>query len=166
MIPRRSIGLVAALLASLAFGAQAVAQDLGWTTYTNPRFGYRIDYPAAMFNPPLMADDGNGITLYSPDGRASLFIFAFDNVFGDDAQGLAERLAVAEDIDRVTYRRVTAQWLVLSGYLTNGDIFYQRYEFTGDRSFVAAFRLDFPSTQRVPYEGPIGRIGRSLAPPF
>jgi hypothetical protein len=166
MVRRRgTIVLAGAIVATLTLAAPALAQDLVWVSYENPRFGYRLEYPAALFGQPLASQNGDGFTLYSPDGRARFFAFASNNVFGHDAESLAGQLATAADIDRVTYRRVAGQWLVLSGYLATGDIFYQRFEFNRDDSVISAFRLEFPATARDPYEAPIARIGRSLTPP-
>ncbi len=156
--------VVAAALAVTAT-AGAKAQPYRWTPYDNALYGYHVEYPAALFGPPLVSPEGDGISLVGHDGLADLYIFGFENAYGDDPESLANRLASVEDIADVTYRRVAGEWIVLSGYLTNGDIFYQRFEFADDRSGGSAFRLSYPESRREPFDGVIGQIGRSLTPP-
>jgi len=157
-----AVAFAAALLAPVASDAQ---DGYVWATYENPRFGYRIEYPAALFGPPLASQNGDGITLYSPDGRARLLVFGGLNTLDYNPVRLADELASTAEIDRVTYRRVSNHWLVLSGYLASGDVFYQRVEFDIGLRTVSAFRLDFPVSAREAYEPYIARMGRSLTPP-
>jgi hypothetical protein len=135
-----------------------------WQTYANPDFGYSIRYPAHLFEGSV--PDKGGLTLYTADRRALLFIFGGRSETGENARQLANGLEELPDIYRVTYRRITPKWFVLSGYLAgSGDIFYERVELSSKGRFLSGFRLEYPVSQRAIFDHLIGRIGRSLTPP-
>ncbi len=161
-----SVCLLGALLATLTpvFAAK-------WASYDNPRFGYHLRYPSDVFTRSEESQNGDGITLYSPDGQARLLVFGGHNALGQSAREMAQQLGGLDDIREVTYRRVEPHWIVLSGYLktpqgTEGPvIFYERVEFNDDRSAISGFRLEYPVRMRDEIDDLIGPIGRSLTPP-
>ena len=134
-----------------------------WQTYQNDPFSYSISYPADLFNEPTPDKRQGGITLDSVGGDARLYIFGGVNRGRETTFSLAHGLAGLDEVHRVTYRRVADNWFVLSGYLAgSGDIFYERIELNADRTFLAGFRLEYPSSLRQTFDHQIGRIGRSL----
>ena len=169
MVNRISWLLVAGLI---CLAGQLSAEAAVWRTYENPSLGYQVKYPADLFGSPELSGEHGGVTLTSRDGRARLFIFAGPNQLGSSSGKAADDLSALNDIHRVTYRRVTPQWIVLSGYLADGPagepgtIFYERIEFNADRRSMSGFRLEYPPAQRDQFDGTIGRIGRSLTPPI
>jgi hypothetical protein len=135
-----------------------------WETYQNTEYHYSMQYPRELFEG--SAPDNGGITLYTPDRRALLFIFGGHNQKAEDAGELASGLANLPDIYRVTYRRVAEDWFVLSGYLSpSGDIFYERVELSPSGRFLSGFRLEYPVSQRWKFDHLIGRMGKSLTAP-
>ena len=109
-----------------------------------------------------MLDQG-GIGLQSSDGSAKLFIFGGANASGETSAQFAAGVAQLSDIYRVTYRRVTRQWVVLSGFLAGtGDIFYERVEISPDGRRLAGFRLEYPPEQRGNFDHLIAHMGQSL----
>jgi hypothetical protein len=134
-----------------------------WRTYDNRDIGYSIAYPAELFGPPVADPAQGGLTLTSDDGEARLFIFGGPNRDRETVASLAEGLADLDDVHRVTYRRISGNWFVLSGYLAgSGDIFYERVALSRDRRVLAGFRLEYPSSDRKTFDHLIGRLGRSL----
>jgi hypothetical protein len=163
-LPKRNHRLPAAgvLLIGLASPVPALAE---WQTYRNSEYRYSVQYPAELFQGSAVPDNG-GITLYAPDRRALLFIFGGANQKGESTRQLANGLAVLPDIYRVTYRRVAANWFVLSGYLSpSGDIFYERVELGPSGQLLSGFRLEYPVSQRWMFDHLIGKIGKSLKAP-
>lgn len=142
--------------------------EVGWPVYENPDAGYRLQYPAELFDEPNVDAAHNGLALTAPDGQARLFVFGGANESASSASELARDLSVMDDLHHVTYSRVTSKWLVLSGYLVDaqgrqGDIFYERVAISGDRTRLAGFRLEYPPTQRARFDHLIGQMGNTLA---
>jgi hypothetical protein len=164
--PIASLLLIAALL-SLASISVLNAQ-IGWRGYENPDVGYRLRYPAELFDEPKVDAAHNGLALTGSDGQARLFVFGGANELGSTSHELARDLSVMDDLHHVTYSRVISKWLVLSGYLADaqggqGDIFYERVAISDDRRRLAGFRLEYPPTQRARFDHLIGQMGDSLA---
>lgn len=168
-IPRLSrLALVCLLGALLASMTPSLAAR--WATYENARFGYSVRYPADIFTRAQPSENGDGTTLLARSGMARMIVFGGLNALGHDARTMADQLAGLEDIREVTYRRVTQEWIVLSGYIEAPQseapvIFYERVEFNADRSAISGFRLEYPTTMRDQIDDLIGPIGRSLTPP-
>ncbi len=65
-------------------------------------------------------------------------------------------------VPQVTYRRAGKGWAVVSG-IEGGDIFYQRFEFSGDT--VHSVLLRYPQSMRDRYDPVVGPIANSLSGP-
>jgi hypothetical protein len=158
-----SIILSLAVLGYVAMGLEPSAAQTDWLFYEDKKFRYEVAYPEALFSEPQPMLEQGGIALESSDGSARLFIFGGLNSSGETTRQFATGVAGLSDIDRVTYRRVTPQWFVLSGFLVGtGDIFYERVEISPDGRRLAGFRLEYPTNQRDKFDHLIGRIGQSL----
>ncbi len=53
----------------------ALAHGLSYETYTNVRFGYRVDYPVPELIPQPEAPNGDGRVFRSADGQAEMRVF-------------------------------------------------------------------------------------------
>jgi hypothetical protein len=165
-IDRRAfLGLGAAGLLATAAPAGAA----GWEIYINARFGYRIEYPAWLFGPLEEAENGDGAILAGDDG-ARLLVFGAINALGQSPAEIAEGLAADGDVAETTYRRVTDDWIVVSGFLADpsggrGPIFYERIAFGLGGEAMSGFRLEYPETARPSFDPVIGKLGQSLTPP-
>ena len=160
---------IVAFLFPLLWFTGGAAADLGWRNYTDSGLGYSVIYPVALFEGAPVREHG-GITLASSTG-ARLYIFGGPNATGRSPDTVAAQLAGSEDVARVTYRRLTRDWLVLSGYVAGepgefrGSIFYERIAFSPDGRTLAGFRLVYPRNQRALFDPVIATIGRSLRAP-
>ncbi len=108
-------GLLSFALAAVAALAVsgAVLAAAGWATYANPRFGTTADYPADLFtvqDPP--PENGDGASFRTADDRAQLSIYGAYNVENDTPQSY---VAKNDDFKSATYKRVTADFYVVSG---------------------------------------------------
>ena len=59
-------------LALVASALAANAQDLGWTTYSNPRFGGILRYPSEVFTSRRASEARDGVLFATGDGGAKL----------------------------------------------------------------------------------------------
>lgn len=113
----------------------------GYTSYTNGRFGFRIDYPKYLIaqKPP---DNGDGIKLFSPDGRAELIAAGGNN----DGQILKNYYDFfLQRYPEVKYRAIGDDWFILSKEV-NGRIKYIKM-FVGSQSHNL-FTFSYPSNQK------------------
>jgi hypothetical protein len=142
--------------------ATAVSAQTRWTTYANARFGTTADYPADLFtrnDPP--PENGDGITMHTADGRATLTVFGHYNADNDTPRSYVGRVV---DEAGITYRRITGSSYIVSGR-RGDDIFYQRCNFRpGDRATVDCFEITYPAREKKAWDAIVSRIGRSLRP--
>lgn len=133
----------------------------GNKTYVNPRFGTTATYPDDVFTKAELApENGDGITLLSEDG-ASLRIWGQNNALDFTAGSLAD--FVSEGLKEVTYRKVGAKWMVISGF-EGTDIVYHRAEF-GNQGTIHSFELRYPSSLSKHYNRLAEAISDSLIGP-
>jgi hypothetical protein len=147
------------LVMLLALTPAALAQTR-WATYANARFGTTADYPADLFSrrdPP--PENGDGVSMHSADGRATLTIFGFYNAEDDTPASYFARIV---DKDGVSYKRIARSYYVASGQ-RGADIFYERCNFRrGERATVDCVRITYPATDKKTWDAIVARIGRSL----
>lgn len=143
----------------LALTATSAAQTR-WATYANARFGTTADYPADLFtrrDPP--PENGDGVSLHTADGRATLVVFGHYNVENDTPASYFDRVVAK---DGIAYKHITASSYIASGQ-RGGDIFYQRCNFRpGDRATVDCFELTYPAREKKAWDKIVARIGKSL----
>lgn len=154
---RHALLLTAALYAS----SSALAAD-DWSHYSNPRFGYSAAVPPGLtFR--QEADNGDGATFRSGDGRSELSIYGTVIEDGEFAGEARKRI----DGDRtggwtITYDKVTEGWASYSGARA-ADILYVRGIALCDGN-AAYFRLLYPRDALETFNGVIGRMVKSLRP--
>ncbi|BEP15942.1 hypothetical protein acdb102_42530 [Acidothermaceae bacterium B102] len=102
----------------------------GFRTYTNARFGFSTQVPAA-FIPGQPPENGDGLSFNSTDGRATLTVFGGNNVLNDTATTLRTKLAadlVAKG-GSVSYRNTSTDIAAVSGTYPSSlgtMVFYER----------------------------------------
>jgi hypothetical protein len=144
------------VLSGLVAGAHA-----GERTYVNPRFGTTITFPDAVFtNQDPAPENGDGARWRAADG-AELAVWGQNNVFNSTPESLADEVAAA--IGKVTYRKIGARWMVVSGY--DGDIVvYHRAEIGSD-DVIHSMELRYPANLSKHYDVLAGKIADSLIGP-
>jgi hypothetical protein len=153
---------LAVLLSALGAAALAFAEDGRWNTYTSARYGTTADYPGYLFTVRDVAPaNGDGQGFRTADGRAQLLIYGARNIENDTPQSY---LAKYVDLDGVTvsYRRVTAQFYVVSG--TRGDsIIYERCNFGPvPAGVIHCVGLAYPADEKETWDPIVARLGASL----
>lgn len=149
---------ILSVLGMLAFATTAIAG--GWASYSNGRYGYRIDIPPGFFAV-VEAGNGDGGVARFADGASELRVwggYILDGKFSDE---IASRI----DQDRadgwnVSYEKRQQAWAVWSGSRA-GRIFYQRAVTLCDDA-VGYFRLEYAGSDSADMEPLIGRLGKSL----
>lgn len=150
--------VAAALLALTGLAAPPT-----FKTYHNARFGYRIDYPAALVRPQPEPDNGDGRRFVSADGQTMLTVYAGYNVLDG---GLAEERELARQTWRehgatFSLDRPLAAGFVLSGYLKNA-IFYQQTVLRAGT--FTTFEWQYPAARKAAMDGIIQHTIRTWQP--
>jgi hypothetical protein len=98
-------------------GAHSSATDT--IHYVNPRFGFSVSYPRALFGPCSESDNGDGCIAESLDGKATLRVWGSHSpaVFNETLAGLYIKESKLPQ-RRVTYSTLNAKkgFFVVSGY--------------------------------------------------
>ncbi len=135
-----------------------------WQTLTHDRLGFKIDYPANIFQPADGQQPDAGHILVSHDGRAKLLIAAFDNEtqasLRDYRAHVLETSYEGADID---YAPVRQSWFVLSG-TRNDTEFYERVSFTCSGQRITSWAMLYPHAQQDYYNPILEMIARSFRP--
>ncbi len=165
-IQRRAVlRLFVAAGATLALGDRLAAQD-AVLHYANERYGFSIDYPA-RFRPDPPPENGDGLHFTTPDG-AEFTVSGILNISdsGATSQSLGAyeaSLRQSADYSDVTYRAVSGDTLVLSGY--RGDtVFYERHVLSERQQLANSFTMTYPVTRRQVYDPLVARMSQSFRP--
>lgn len=132
--------------------------NLGFQTYTNSRYGFRVDYPES-FRPELPPENGGGLSFKSQDGEATLV------VSGRNDAGLTLKSEFDSAIKNVQgqlgYNKMGGSWFVVTW--TDGDIVGYTKEFVGSAS-QNSFTITFPVEQKPQYDSVVTKIEKSFKP--
>jgi hypothetical protein len=130
----------------------------GFQTYTNSRYGFRIDYPESFISqqPP---ENGDGLTLRSADGKAELSVSGMNSA-GFTLKDEFDR-AVKDVHGELGYNKMGSTWFVVTW--TDGDSMGYTKEFVGPDS-QNSFIFTFPVDQRPQYDSIVTRIEKSFKP--
>ncbi|MCW5682090.1 MAG: hypothetical protein KF794_11660 [Xanthobacteraceae bacterium] len=159
---KRLTGLALAfLLLAGPESAPAFAQDQGWRTYANPRFGTTADYPSQIFSrrePPPTNGDGQAFT--STDGSARLSIYGSFNSTDDTPRSYVDNYVRPEG--PLAYEHITGNFFAASG--VRGDrIHYLRCNFgRGNPGIIHCFAIEYPAREKQRWDAIVTRISASL----
>jgi hypothetical protein len=130
----------------------------GFQTYTNNRYGFRVDYPES-FVAQQSPENGDGLTLKSEDGKATLVAWGMNNA-GFTLQDQFDN-AIKGVHGELGYNKIGRNWFVVSW--TDGDNLCYTKEFVGGAS-ETAFTFTFPVEQRPQYDSIVTTIEKSFKP--
>ena len=156
--------LDAALSATSTEEQAAHSSAIDTTHYVNPRFGFSISYPRALFGPCSEADNGDGCIAQSLDGKATLRVWGSHSpmVFNETLAGLYIKESKLPQ-RRVTYSTLNAKkgFFVVSGY-KNTTIFYTKtYVLYGVQRTL---EIEYDRGARDPYDSVTVRVSASFHP--
>jgi hypothetical protein len=147
--------LTAAIFLALLATSPAVASGF---LYENDTYGTTARFPIEAF-PNKMPATQEGAVWESRTG-AQIVIYGRENS-GRETPTSTYRWRASRD--EVTYHKGGKEWLVVSGYLKDGRIFYERYIFRG--GLIHSISVRYPGRLRKIYDPLIGPIARSLSGP-
>jgi hypothetical protein len=108
-------------------GRVSHAASTTYSRYSNARFSFSVDVPAA-YTPGRLPADGDGREFTNPAGTASVTAFGGDNVLNRTPAGElgAQRSRYVNQGDTVTYQHRQGKVIAVSGTTTTGTVFYLR----------------------------------------
>ena len=156
----RSVSLGVALLLSLA--VVAAEAESSFQTYRNARFGYSVEVPSDFRKGEAPANN-DGRVFYDRLSEGILSVFGMYNALEASPESYAaEREADWKGLNgNVTYRAMRKGWFVLSGTV-DGEIFYERVLFSGDRETIATLLVRYPESEKERFGAFVTRASRSL----
>ncbi len=147
-------------------GQQAFGME--WGKYSNPRYGFSVDFPLDVFETTRESENGSGVTMETLDQSAEFRAYGFTN--GDELSLKEVQTIILQDSATRdgTYKRIKNNWIVISGFEMEGErrmIFYQRLAASADLSSFSAFEMIYPESERALYDPMLKRLSRSLTAP-
>jgi hypothetical protein len=163
----------AILLLAAAGGFQGLSlasAKEGFSTYTNGRFGFGLDYPVPLLNPGIAPVNGDGLKFVSDDKQTTLE--AYGSIAPESATIKSLYQAAIKDYigKRVTYTRQKGNWFVISGFVADQLIFYRggmlyrapAWSATPGAMIFANFEIAWPEARRAVVDKKIGHMLRSF----
>ena len=158
----RVFSLIVALILT-STPAWASSSD-GWTALRNKRFGFRLEYPARLFQPDRTSQAGDGMVLVSREGSARLLVGAFvNNARHSPARYQAYLAQNSYPTFPVTYAPRGRSWFALSGE-GHGKIFYDKVMFSCSGEVITSFAMKYPTALRHRFDPVVERLENSFRP--
>ncbi|ODA40462.1 hypothetical protein [Desulfosporosinus sp. BG] len=126
--------------------------------YTNPRFGFSIDYPSTFSVHEEPPEDGDGMGVKTPDGHATIIAYGA-NVCDWDVNYFYQEALNARN---VTYKIQKGNWYVVS-WLDRDTIGYTK-GIVG-RVSMNAFVIQYPKTEQQIYSHVIDILSATFKTP-
>ncbi|WP_116201699.1 protein kinase domain-containing protein [Amycolatopsis circi] len=132
-------------------------------TYTNPRFGFTVRIPQGYTAAPYSPDNGDGMTFTNTALDATLTVWGTNAGGRTSAAALADAAAETEaNGGQVTYRKDEGDHYSISGYQSDGKIFYER-DFLGADS-TASLRWVYPREHKTDLDTPVSTTVDTFRP--
>jgi hypothetical protein len=160
MRPWRAYALATVLIGGL-YPALTAAQQGGWNSYENARFGYRALYPDFLI-PREESENGDGRKFLSGDGTVKLIVFGAYNVENMSIEEYRRTLLNEfKGHGNIGYGPRGNSWFVLSG-LRGDSIYYEKVLFACGGSIVNAFALTYPQNRKQDFDAIVTGIEKSF----
>jgi hypothetical protein len=140
-----------------------------YETYSNGRFGFSIDFPRKLLIPQGVADNGDGQTFISHDGKTRLAVWGSNNSADPSEPADTPKTAYAKALKAINKegkRQLTLKlqkdnWFVLSGF-EGANIFYRKVYFIKNQ-FIH-FEISYPTAQREQWDAVAAKLAKSFKP--
>jgi hypothetical protein len=150
------------VLLLLSFCPPSSAQTK-YSTYTNDRFSFSIDYPTNLLNPSKIEDATNsGEIFYSKNKDVEMRAWGeYNALYKTWREWYKTQLNYFGT--KPTYTVFKGNWFVISG-LKNGKIFYQKTlrRKLKEIDVFYTFTIEYPQTERAKFDPAVQHIARSF----
>ncbi len=150
------------MLACTSLASVLASAGSGLESYANARFGYTVEYPAALLAPQPEAENGDGRAFNAKNGKAQILVYGGYNALNESPAALATRAAGDCVGHHAQYRVAKPTLMAISCMTGAGDILYQKTMIAGDT--LTTLRAIYPASERKLWDGVVAQMARSLAP--
>lgn len=139
-----------------------VAEEGGYSRYTNGRYGTQISYPSDYFSPLPPPDSGDGRSFVSADGAAQFMVFAQYDAMGLGQEGLKQFDLEMSGSDQITQSTEGPGWYEIAGF-SEGAAFYRKVLVSAD-GFVQVFEISYPPALAANFQPVIRYMADGFGP--
>ncbi|MFZ1470172.1 MAG: hypothetical protein WAT09_14510 [Paracoccaceae bacterium] len=139
-----------------------LAEEGGYSRYTNGRYGTAISYPSSYFTAQPPPGNGDGRTFVSADGSAQFMVFAQYDAMELGQAGLQQFDRDMAGTDQITHSAEGLGWYEMAG-LSEGSAFYRKVLVSQD-GFVQVFEISYPQAQIAEFEPVIRYMADGFGP--
>lgn len=112
--------------------------------YTNQKFHYGLCYPAGSLIGQGESDSGDGQRFVSPDKKIVLLAWGYANYNNESVRQNYASMENSVDF-RVTYKRQSGDWFVLSGLDQDGIVYLKRWV---GQDYIVTLQMHYPKSQK------------------
>lgn len=142
------------------FKTKSEDKKISYKVYSNPRYGYNIDYPN-NFKKNIKFDSDEGAVLESSDGKANIRVWGGNNVNNYTPSQYYKHVLNSEK--NIYYKAQSGKWFVLS-WEDGQNIEYEMYV-VGEKS-ENGYLIQYPKSEKKYYDDIIKHINLSFKTPF
>ena len=145
-------------------------QEIKYKNYLNQQFGFSVDYPYEILIPQGESQNKDGQIFRSkktPDNSLTVYRDYLDLTDTDTKFTLevgynkhVKTFSKKEAVRNVTYKKLDKNFFVLSGYKSNGDIYYQKSIMIDD--VLCTCLLEYKVTDKVLFNKISERVFKSF----
>lgn len=158
---RFTICLGCALVVWLMYFGQAASADVSYTEWVNYRYQYQFDLPNIGLVPGREPENGDGRGFALKNGRFTVTVWGSNNALDTTvAKTCEDTIASFGKGSKVSYRRVTKTWFVVSGRLNAREAFYQKTIYHNDQFDTILIR--YASKDAPRFDPIVARISHSF----
>lgn len=159
MKPHLTSLLILLLTATVAAGAG------GWSTESDPKFGFVFAYPQDLFASVDVDSDRPAFHYFASESdEAKFLVGAWDNRSGQTPKEFKRwMLANADGYEDITYQPHGRSWFVVSGYRGN-QIYYEKLMFSCGGSIANVLAISYPAARRDPFDRVVERMEDRFRP--
>lgn len=132
---------------------------INYNKYTNPRYGFTIEYPSA-FTVNEVADNGDGAEIVN--GSVKIIVFGSNNIDNKSAKDVYEEEIKGELKEKITYKIQKDDWFIISW--KDGNIINYKKTAVGKGS-VNTFIISYPEDENAAFAGIVYHISNTFKTP-
>lgn len=151
------------LLSLILTGCGCAIGQTKYSTYTNNRYAYQIEYPLGLLIPSKVEDASNsGEIFYSKNKEVEMRVWgeynALFKTWREECDFELKDLGAA-----ATYTVLKPGWFVISG-VKDGKIFYQKtlLRKLKEIDVFYTFTIEYPPAERAKFDAVVERIAKSF----
>ena len=151
--------LIVTVLLLSVYGIAFAQKDI-YKTYTNERYGYKIDVPSSFIEGEAPSnDDGRKFT--SPDGRGLLLVYAGANIKNQTPDSIYQE--IKRDRKGAMRSRLITKTSVDAIWDSGNSTVYRKTLITNENLYT--FILSYPKNEKIRYESITRNLRQSFTPP-